>query len=442
MEKRLRLAKNLLKDTGSIFISIDDHEYAQLKLLCDEIFGEENFISTICVKMSHLSGVKMSHLDKKLPKLKEYLLMYARDKYKLSVNPVYETVSWEKAFSRYKSFILKDSSDPDDFVKWKVISLNEALRNNGVDVNDKNAVDVFCFEHACEIFRTARNRSSLFTSLPNDNLFREIKTSTGLTKLAYKREEVIFANLKLSEDSNGVSTARESLGDIWCDIGINNLHNEGGVSFRNGKKPLKLVKRVISMCTNKDALVLDFMAGSGTTGQAVLELNKDDGGNRKFILCTNNENNICSEITFKRLQNVIIGYTESNGTHIDGIAENLRYFTAYDFVEAKETDANKRKLVNKSTEMLCIKENAFNPLKITDTFKVFKGPNRYLGIVFYEDAIQDYVETIKSLDGHFNTYVFSLGDDTHENDFLSVKDKTTLCAIPEVILKVYREIFK
>jgi adenine-specific DNA-methyltransferase len=77
MGKRLKLAKSLLKETGVIFISIDDHELAQLKLLCDEIFGEDNLITNICVKMSHLSGVKMSHLDKKLPKLKESLFLYS-----------------------------------------------------------------------------------------------------------------------------------------------------------------------------------------------------------------------------------------------------------------------------------------------------------------------------------------------------------------------------
>jgi hypothetical protein len=92
--------------------------------------------------------------------------------------------------------------------------------------------------------------------------------------------------------------------------------------------------------------------------------------------------------------------------------------------------------------MLCIKEDAFELIKDGTEFKIFKGNNKYLGIVFYEDAIGEYKKAISKIDGTFNTYVFSLGDDPHEKEFKDVKSKVTLCAIPEVILKVYREIFK
>jgi adenine-specific DNA-methyltransferase len=206
-------------------------------------------------------------------------------------------------------------------------------------------------------------------------------------------------------------------------------------------KPEPLIKYLIDRIANKSSVILDFMAGSGTTGHAVLDLNKEDGGNRQFILCTNNENNICTEVCYPRLKRVMNGYKNSDGNDVSGLGGNLKYYIC-DFVEAEPTDRNKRKLVDESTEMLCIKENCFKLIDDNDNFKIFKSDDKYLGIIFYEDSISDYKKAILKIDGHFNTYVFSLGDDPHENQFLDVKDKVTLCAIPEVILKVYREIFK
>ena len=81
MNKRLSIAKKLLKNDGLIFINIDDNELSQLKLLCDDIFGEENFVNCICVKMSEATGVKMAHCEKRLPKIKEYVLLYKKNHY-------------------------------------------------------------------------------------------------------------------------------------------------------------------------------------------------------------------------------------------------------------------------------------------------------------------------------------------------------------------------
>jgi adenine-specific DNA-methyltransferase len=211
--------------------------------------------------------------------------------------------------------------------------------------------------------------------------------------------------------------------------------------FQYPKSPHAVKDCILAGTNRKDALILDFFAGSGTTGHAVLELNKEDGGTRQFILCTNNENNICTEVCYPRIKKVIKGYKNSKNENIEGLGGNLKYYTC-SFVEAEPTDRNKRKLVNESTEMLCIKENAFEMVRDGSDFKIFKNNKIYLGIVFYEEAIDDFKKAIKKMDGYFNTYVFSLGDDPHEKQFTDVKNKVTLCAIPEVILKVYREIFK
>ena len=329
MYPRLQLLKRLLRPDGIIFISIDDNECANLKMLMDEIFLPQNFITNIIVKMSHLSGVKMSHVDKKLPKLKEYVLMYAKNKTKMVINPAFAFIEFAKAFDRYKSFLLVDEANPDDMGKWKVIPLRQSMRNFGIDLENQEAVNNFYRNYAHRIFRTARNRSEQFMSLPKDNNFRLVTTPTGLKKIAYKREEVLFANSKLNVSKNDSENFPiEPLGDIWTDIGINNLHNEGGVEFRNGKKPLKLLTRLIEMGSNKGDLVLDSFAGSGSTAHAVLQLHDALKANSKFIL-VELEEKIAKEVTAERLKRVINGYTvqKQNGTteKVEGLGSGFRY---------------------------------------------------------------------------------------------------------------------
>lgn len=115
------------------------------------------------------------------------------------------------------------------------------------------------------------------------------------------------------------------------------MQTEGGVSFKNGKKPIKLLKRLLSLSTSTPKIILDFFAGSGSTAQAVLELNKEDGKDRKFILCTNNEGNICNEITYPRIKTVITGVKVDGTSYSEGLAYNLKYYKT-DFVDKKSED--------------------------------------------------------------------------------------------------------
>lgn len=110
------------------------------------------------------------------------------------------------------------------------------------------------------------------------------------------------------------------IGDFWSDIKTTGLGDEGNIEFKNGKKPLSLLKRVVQLYKKKEITILDFFSGSGTTGHAVMQLNKEDGGNRKYILCTNNENNICEEVTYQRLKNIQ-----------NELPHNLKYFRT-DFI--------------------------------------------------------------------------------------------------------------
>lgn len=397
MEKRLKLAKNLLKKDGVIFISIDNNEFAQLKMLCDEIFGENNFVNNIIWKKTNSPKFQSTNLGNQY----EFVLVYAKEISNLHLNRIYKPFD-EKS--------LKPYSYEDSKGKFRLIELEaQGIQNNQNRKKTK-------FKD-----RTAPWLYSI------DTLEKWDKEG-----LIYKTNNGRYAKKQYLDDMEGVLIA-----DIWIDSGINPLQGSSDeyVNFET-QKPLSLIDRVLRLGSNKNSIVVDFFAGSGTTGESVLSLNDKDGGNRSFILCTNNgdeksEHKIASDVCYPRIKKSLNKY-----------GGNLRYFTAYDFVEAKETDRNKRKLVNQSTDMLCIKENAFELVQEAEDFKIFKNHNKYLGIIFHEDSISEYVKAIKKIDGHFNTYTFSMTDDPNTEEFSEVDKKVTLCAIPEVILKVYREIFK
>jgi adenine-specific DNA-methyltransferase len=196
----------------------------------------------------------------------------------------------------------------------------------------------------------------------------------------------------------------------------------------------------------KDLTILDFFAGSGTTGHATLELNKD-GGNRKFILCTNNEDNngdnyrIATDICYPRVSKVIKGYKDQKGDSVTGLGGNLKYFKT-SFVPADPTDKNKTALTKKATDMLCIKEDTFERVKSNEQYVIFRNKKRYTGIIYDHQAIDIFKREISEIDGKFSVYVFSLGDDTFDEQFEDMKNKVKLSSIPEAILRVYRRIFK
>lgn len=439
MEKRLKLAKNLLKKGGAIFISIDDNEYAQLKLLCDEIFGEKNFITTITVQVNKggrdYLPIAVTHeyilcyfkgefgTLNELPKEVDFNLEDTRGKYELrelrNRNPKFTRKNRPNLY--YPIYVNPKSEDE---LGQCLVSLNRS-KDFKIEVLPLNSKG----EDSC--WRWSEN---LVT--------KNIRNNIDLSNVVGKQRR--DGGWNIYEKSRKATTKAKSIWDetnVRTEQGTIDLRELGMANTFNHPKPVYLIKKIIQLATQKDSIILDFMAGSGTTGQAVIELNREDGGNRKFILCTNNESNICSDVCYPRLKKVISSNKNSKIKSRKVLGNNLKYYVC-DFVEAEPTDRNKRKLVNESTEMLCIRENAFELIKDETDFKIFKNGKKYLGIVFYEDAIDEFKKTISKIDGHFNTYVFSLGDDPHEKQFTDVKKKVTLCAIPEVILRVYREIFK
>lgn len=410
MEKRLKLAKKLLKKDGAILISIDDNEQAPLRMLCDEIFGEENFIDNIVWdKKSSAKGVPPKNM---MVNVHEYIMAYQNgDGFKFAGQERTEESG------KFKN------PDNDPRGPWRESNIKSTTKSidQAFTIVDPN---------------TGREYTNTW-AFSKESLERMIKENRILWKDTLPKQKEFMNEMRnenMAIRSNwGVFDAQSTtvfLKELIPDTKFDN------------PKPISLMDYLIKVATKKDSVILDFFAGSGTTAHSILKINAGDGGSRRFILCTNNENNICTDVCYSRIEKVIKGYKNSKKEKVDGLGGNLKYFTAYDFVEAKETDRNKRKLVNQSTDMLCIKENAFELVQEAEDFKIFKNHNKYLGIIFHEDSISEYVKAIKKIDGHFNTYTFSMTDDPHTEEFSEVDKKVTLCAIPEVILKVYREIFK
>jgi len=433
MEKRLKLAKNLLKDSGIIFISIDDNEFAQLKLLCDGVFGEENFITSI-IWQSKTGSSDAKTIDT----ITEYILVYIK-------------IPNKTKFQKYSAFDINRYRYKDKYEKERGPHYTDNLDRGGLRYQDSLNYGIKCPDGKITFpnGRTEFKKDGWTWKWGKDKVEWGIKNDFIVFKKSDKKESgwaVCYKNYLLV-DNEGTPMERGApyknvIDDIKTGEGATVIKDIFGHQIFKYSKPPVIIQRLLMMIDlPKNAIILDFFAGSGTTGHAVLELNKEDGGNRKFILCTNNEGNICTEVCYPRIEKVIKGYKTPESEKIDGLGGNLRYFKT-DFVDSTPTAKNKKKIVDKFAEMICLKENAFNLIKDGGQFKIFNNSKTYLGIVFETEAIEGFVKEAKKIDGKFNVYVFSLDDTVPEKEFKELKDRISLCPIPEAILHVYRRVFK
>lgn len=421
MEKRLRLAKNLLKNSGVIFISIDDNEVAQLKLLCDGIFGESNFVSSLIWEKVRIRKNSALYFTSN----HDFILCIAKKKKQSEKSEGWDRQLITRAIEgNYKN----PDNDPNGPWIATAITANHPYSadytikkpNGTVLSKPKNASWRYSYETLQEFIKEEKIIWGKGNSYPKVKRYlKDVKQ--GLVPKS------ILDFFEFGGNPDGANELKELFG--------------GDKVFEN-PKPTKLLKKLIEIGTSKkDAIVLDFFAGTGTTGHAVLELNKEDGGNRQFILCTNNENNICTEVCYPRVQKVIEGYKNAKGEKVEGLGGNLKYFKT-DFVDGEATDKNKKKLTNEATEMLCMKENTFEPVLNNGKYKIFKNTSHYTAIIFDQLKIREVKKVIRQKDKPFSVYVFSLGDDTFDEEFEDIKSKVKLSPIPEAILRVYRRIFK
>ncbi|HHF0500377.1 TPA: site-specific DNA-methyltransferase [Haemophilus influenzae] len=326
MYPRLKVAHDLLKDDGVIFISIDDNEQAQLKLLCDEVFGEENFINIVSVNMKNIAGASGGGEDKRLKKNVESLLIYAKsyDNFPMFKN-IYDYIEIGELIQHYKN----------EEKSWKYTSVlvnagNANYIGSTID-GDGNEIKIFTREdykissvsalakeenkteteiynkYSSQIFQTAMPQTSIRPRVMekvkqlgvSNNLYsieyipRSGRNKGKIYEQFYKGDNFrLFAWLKdVSEKIDGVLYKKEMIGTYWDFVSeTKNLTKEGGVPYPNGKKPMKLIKQLAYMVTEENDLILDFFAGSGTTGHSIMHLNTEDLGNRQFILVQINEN--------------------------------------------------------------------------------------------------------------------------------------------------------
>jgi len=439
MEKRLRLARNLLKDTGVIFISIDDNEMAQLKMLMDspDLFGENNFVANIIIQSNPRGKQQM-----KIAISHEYLLIYAKKLEKISF--IYQKLS-EEQMKQYNKV-------DENGLRYREIGLRKrGAAARRVDVPNlfyPIYIDPNTGEVSLKKSKKYTEKAIPLLSNGEEGRWRwskkkfEEEKNKLIGRMVNGKRWDVFEKDYLDEKK----TIKPK--SVWIDKELNyeNAKKElnnifGGKCPFDYPKTTYLIKKILHLSCPSNGIVLDFMAGTGTTGQAVLELNKEDGGHRQFILVTNNENNICTDVCYPRIKKVIQGYKNLKGEKVEGLGGNLKYFKT-DFVDAEPTDKNKIKLTKQATEMLCIKEGTFDLVQDRGSFKIFKDSKHYTGIIFDQSAIPEFKEAIKDIKGRFSVYIFSLGDETFEDEFQDIKQKVKLSPIPEVILRVYRRIFR
>lgn len=440
MSKRLELAKKLLSDKGIIFISIDDNELGNLRALCDEIFGEQDkFIPKI---VWYYEGV--SDNEGIFKRTHENVLVYARDKSvasKVKENPIIDPGMILPSFIENSVIKNGPANPPSQIILPR--GFPAEFRNGFIDPKNVTALKLLnkIEVHNFKLTNPARVVSGWSSRkiLQNfiDNKFSPVMDS--------ENQETTFFLKKSGNIFYKKRRARSHLLSVITSVGTTmqagKLLKGMGLNF-DYPKPIGLIKHLINVFSKKNSIVLDFFAGSGTTGHAVLELNKEDYGHRTFVLCTNNENNICTDVCYPRIKKIISGYKNLKGEKIKYLGSSLKYFKT-DFVDAEPTDKNKKKMVDKSTEMLCLKENCFDEVEKGHNFRVFtNNQGKSLGIIYDDDGIEPFKKEVKKLKEKFVVYVFSLDESAREEEFEDVEDLVELKPIPAVILNVYKRIFK
>lgn len=317
---RLKICKDLMMDEGVIFISIDDNELTNLKSVCDEIFGAENYVNIISLNLKNNAGASGGGEDKRLKKNIEYILVYAKNYGSMQLfDGPYSYTEMSELIQQYL----------DEGKSWKYTSvlLNPGAKTyigstvdgdgNEIKVYSRTGVETSSVnqmakkenletkevykKYGVNVFRTTNAQTSIRTRIidfrkknhiEDEYLSIEYVPKTGKNKgkvyeQIYKGDDCnLFVWLRdTSEVIDGELYKKDLQGTFWDFVGeTKNLTHEGEISFPNGKKPMKLVKQILSMVTDEDDIVMDFFSGSATTAHAVMALNAETGGKRKYIL--------------------------------------------------------------------------------------------------------------------------------------------------------------
>jgi len=336
MNERLKLAKKLLSDKGVIFISVDDNMQAYLKVLCDDIFGEENFESFIWKKKGGAGNT-----EKIIGCLTEYILCYFKKKEPGIFN--YRKIERIYKYKDEKGYYKLEGIEKTNLGIYKRSTMLFTI------IDDKTRTEFM----PSKDMRWTEGKEAIAKLKAEKRLFFDYKKNkVQIKKYAenYELSENVYYNLLM--DLGSLSTAKNELKDI---IGDRELFET--------PKPTELIKHLFEISSKGNSIVLDFFAGSGTTGQAVMELNQEDGGNRKCILVANNENNIGKEIMYERIFRVVNG-KGTKGEKFDWTYSKDKPYLAENSWDVFEIEYNELKIddFDKAEKLLKEAETEFKNL--------------------------------------------------------------------------------
>lgn len=446
MSKRLRIAKQLLSDRGVIFISIDDNEQAQLKLLCDEIFGTENFISSIPwhsrQSLQNDTDISVNH---------EFIICFAKHRRIQNRRLKPSNASTWYCDEGFVFFPIKvdndkyDNPDNDPRGPWKADPFDapHVRPNLTYPITNPKTGE----QHLPPRGRRWRISPEKFSSAFLDNRILFGKSGNGRPQMkVFLFEQEQFGSITHTWfDADKYGTATHGSKDLQSIF--------DGEKVFNSPKPIQLFKEILKLVSlpEKPIKILDFFAGSGTTLHATMQLNEEDNGKRQCILVTNNENGICENVTYERNKRVIQGYTTPKGINVEGLKTNsLRYYRT-EFVPRQATMANMRQLMQAATDLLCIKEDLYDEQPIflgkkwkKNVLRYFAKCDKSMVIVYNEKAIEYIVPILEKeeLKSPIKIYVFSPSRDPYSELWDTVREKVVLCALPAAIYDAYKRVLK
>ena len=445
MSRRLKIAKQLLSDKGVIFISIDDNEQAQLKLLCDDVFGEDKFIANLIWQKKTGAADATG-----IATITEYILTYVQ-------NPT----EAKNIFNYNKeAFDIKRYRYTDEYKNTRGPFYYDSLDRGSIQYNDGLNYGIKAPDGS-QIYPNGR------TSFKNDgwtwkwskekvkwgieNKFIDI-VPTKKKKNGWAVKYKIYLNV--DNEGNIIDKAvpyKNLINGILNADAANDIKSIFGNKAFSYAKPVNLISLFLKFIKNTNSIILDFFAGSGTTLHATMQLNAEDGGHRQCILVTNNENGICENVTYERNKRVIEGYTTPKGEYVEGLHKNnLRYYKT-DFVPREPNNRNKRALVAAATDLLCVKNDVYQEQACFGGRKLKPTAARYFDdgktqmlIIYNELAVDAFVKVIDGMEvaGRIKVYVFSNNRYAYNDNFEPVAEKVEVCALPAAIYDAYKQVLK
>ncbi|MBL7086762.1 MAG: site-specific DNA-methyltransferase [Candidatus Cloacimonetes bacterium] len=442
MFKRLELARDLLSKNGVLICSISEEELANLILLFKKLF---NYVSEPLVWLSK-SPLNQNKVSITSAICHEYIIISSiaqveskKEVLQLDKNIEYLSSSEKEKIENYPlSIILKDELK--NFRKYKVNKKEIVIvPPNGYEIIKGNSE---------ESYKGHRYQKRTYQKGHGSEKYIELYKS--VTDSSYNLGVIL--NVK---DKNNLGVKFVKGNNYFQSISNNPVLKmpsflgiyQGGYPGFSTAKPVKLIERLIEKYSNKNSIVLDFFAGSGTTGQAVMSLNEEDSGNRQFILINNNEGNIISEVCYPRIKKVIEGYKKLKKEKIKGLGNSLKYYKT-EFIGEHNilgtNDKDKSELAHHAGELLELAENTLYEIEEyqTDFYQFFKNEKHFTAVYFREelDHFEEFREKVFALEKPVAVYVFSWGENEFADQFED-RDDIEVKTIPQPILEVYKTIY-